>query len=91
MRNQPPSEIGSRVRTAKVLGPASDYTEEGRRKRRADAEGVVTDFSDSHGLCYEVKHPGGERAWYDPEELSYADPPHRNLATDSLAASIMRS
>jgi len=31
--------------------------------------GEVMDHHDSHGLCYEVKHPDGSIGVYDPTEI----------------------
>lgn len=31
--------------------------------------GSIVGHSDSHGLCYEVRHDDGTRAFYDPDEL----------------------
>jgi hypothetical protein len=31
--------------------------------------GTIVDYSDSHGLCYKVKHDNGTESWYNPEEL----------------------
>lgn len=49
---------------------ARNYTDEGREKRRPGAKGKATGkFSDSHGLCFEIEHEDGTKAWYDLDEL----------------------
>lgn len=62
------SHVGKKVVTAKVL-TASDYTKEGEALRRTEATGVIVGYSNSHGLCYGVRHKDGVVAWYDPDEL----------------------
>jgi hypothetical protein len=60
------------VRTSKVLAGPDDFTPSGKalRSRHRGMCGVITDFSDSHGLCYKVVFDGlGEFAWFSPEEL----------------------
>jgi len=31
--------------------------------------GQIIHYSNSHGLCFKVRHNDGSIAWYDPEEL----------------------
>lgn len=38
-------------------------------ERQWGVEGVVIDHHDSHGLCYEVRHPDGSIGAYDPSEI----------------------
>lgn len=66
-------ELGQPVVTWKDYG-ASDWGPEARRYRRWGVSGIVTDISDSHGLCYEVKHrDDGTVGWYEPRELKFPD------------------
>ncbi len=64
----PPDSVGTRVRTAKALG-VRDFNTDILLRRRPDAPGSIVGHSDSHGLCYEVRHDDGTRAYYDPDEL----------------------
>lgn len=48
-----------------------DYTESAHARRRAGAIGKVQGHSDSHGLCYEIKHEDGTVGFYDPDELMH--------------------
>lgn len=57
-----------------ILGPGTDFVYEVRHSRREDAVGVVLGFSDSHGLCYEVRHLDGTQSWYNHEELTPLGP-----------------
>lgn len=66
------SHVGKKVVTVGKL-TATDYTEEGQALRRTEAAGVIIDYSNSHGLCYGVRHKDGVVAWYDPDELHEAD------------------
>lgn len=64
---------GDRVRTAKTLG-ARGWTELGIKQRRPNVTGVITDLSNSHGLCFRVDidgNCGGGHAYYDPHELTH--------------------
>ncbi len=61
--------VGTRVRTAEKID-GRDYTEEGRAKRRPGLSGSIVSFSDSHGLCFCVRHDDdGSMAFYDPDEI----------------------
>ena len=64
-----PIKIGDKVQvTDKVLQPR-DFPPASRIHAKPSAIGVVTDSSDSHGLCFEVEHEDGTSAWYNPDEL----------------------
>lgn len=39
------------------------------KARKWAVTGVVTDFTDSHGLGFKVRHDDGSEAWYEPEHL----------------------
>ena len=69
MNSWPPDSVGTPVTTKSPLGRGADYTALARRDRRPGAAGVVVGQSDGHGLCYEVRHPDGVHAFYDPDEL----------------------
>jgi hypothetical protein len=43
------------------------------RQGREGQEGVVTDYSNSHGLCFEVRFEDGATAWFEPAELTRLD------------------
>ncbi len=61
-------QFGTRVRTTVDSG-LSDWTSEGKLARKWNVEGIVSDRSDSHGLCYMVKYMDGSCGWFDPSEL----------------------
>jgi len=61
-------QIGTQVLTTEDAG-ADDWAEEAKAKRKWGVTGTVVDRSDSHGLCYRVKHEDGSTAWYEPAEL----------------------
>jgi hypothetical protein len=43
------------------------------RQGREGQEGVVTDYSNSHGICFEVRFEDGATAWFEPAELTRLD------------------
>ena len=63
-----PLQFGTKVRTTEDAG-SNDWTAAGRAQRRWGEKGVVMDRSDSHGLCFCVRHQDGTKAWYEPDEL----------------------
>lgn len=70
---QPGRAVGLRVHTPSVIDPkVGDYMQP--RAARPNATGVIENYSDSHGLCFNVKHDDpenyGTRAGYDPDELT---------------------
>ncbi len=66
----PPIANGTRVRAIPKYEHDRTYNAEAIRKRdtHAGEVGVVCDYHDSYGLCYEVQFAGG-RATFDPDEL----------------------
>lgn len=66
----PPIARGTIVKTT---GPnwskRSEWTDEGWNQRQWQVIGEVVVHHDSHGLCYEVRHPDGTAACYDPTEI----------------------
>lgn len=64
----PPDSVGTRVKTAPALG-VRDFNTDVVLCRRPNAWGNIVGHSDGHGLCYEVRHDDGVRAYYDPDEL----------------------
>lgn len=62
------SHLGKWVITADKL-TGKNYTEESKKLRRTNAIGVIVDYSNSHDLCYGVRHVDRVVAWYDPDEL----------------------
>jgi hypothetical protein len=54
------------------LESARGYTAEGKaeRAKHSGKQGKVIGFSNSHGLCYEVRFSWGQTAWFEPEEIS---------------------
>lgn len=61
-------QYGTRVQTT-VDACGHDWTHEAQLERKWGVEGTVIDRSDSHGLCYHVRHADGSDGWYDPAEL----------------------
>lgn len=59
--------FGIRVRTASVL-ERRDFG--AAVIRRPSVSGVIVAKSDSHGLCFQVRHEDGAAGWYDPDELT---------------------
>lgn len=61
---------GTPVRTTKADASSSGgWSDAALADRKWDMQGVVTDHSDSHGLCYEIMHEDGTVGWYDPSEF----------------------
>ena len=48
---------------------SDDWQDNNRPDCRWRTRGRIIKHSDSHGLCYEVKHADGSSAWYNPGEL----------------------
>ena len=46
-----------------------EWTDKGWAERKWNVEGKVITHHDSHGLCYDVRHPDGTVGCYDPSEL----------------------
>ncbi len=66
-------DIGTPVRTKKPAKEPTDFTAEALAERKWETEGKVVERSDSHGVCYKVKHKGGTSAWYCRRELQRTD------------------
>jgi len=66
----PGSDNIRRYVTVGELTTATDFSPDARRYARLGQRGVITNYSNSHGLCYQVRHDDGTAAWYEPEELS---------------------
>ena len=60
--------VGTRVKTLES-SRANDWAETLSQARQWDVTGTIEDYSDSHGLCYKVRHDDGTESWYNPEEL----------------------
>lgn len=60
--------VGTRVKTLTPAG-SNDWVETLKQSRKWGVVGTIVDYSDSHGLCYKVKHDNGTESWYNPEEL----------------------
>ena len=56
------------VRTLTDAG-RDDWLDIAREARRWGIAGTVVRASDSHGLCYLVRHADGTEAWYDHDEV----------------------
>jgi hypothetical protein len=66
----PPISPGTTVMTTKPnLQKRNQWTDEGWAGRQWGVQGSVITHHDSHGLCYEVRHPDGTVGCYDPSEL----------------------
>jgi len=42
--------------------------------RRWGAKGTIKQYSNSHGLCFDVEHDDGVLGYYEPDELKLIDP-----------------
>lgn len=51
-----------------------EWTDAAWKKRKWNTTGTIASYSDSHGLCYKVKHEDGQEAWYDPSEFVVVSP-----------------
>jgi len=47
-----------------------EWTTAGWLRKKSNVIGEILRHSDSHGLCYEVRHEDGTTGWYDPSELT---------------------
>jgi hypothetical protein len=70
-QESPNLDRGTKVRTVCRRTGKGDYTDLAIQERaQHDGDvGTVVDYSNSHGLCYEVRFESGT-AWFDPEELT---------------------
>ena len=69
----PPISAGTLVKTTSPTTPNSEWTFEARANRKWGVQGRILTHHDSHGLCYEVKHPDGTVGAYDPSELEVVE------------------
>lgn len=60
--------LGARVRTTTDAG-SDDWSDLTRSTCKWGVSGKIIDYSNSHGLCYKVRHQDGSVAWYEPGEL----------------------
>lgn len=60
---------GTKVKTLYAVTRDEDWSSEALKNRKWGVEGEVVSHHDSHGLCYEVRHPDGTIGCYDPTEL----------------------
>ena len=65
----PPLMVATKVKTVRPEKESNDWDPEALKQRRWDIHGEVVRHSDSHGLCYLVRHVDGTKAWYEPREL----------------------
>lgn len=66
----PPLDPGTKVKTSQPnYSLRGKWTNEAWDQRRWGMLGVIMTHSDSHGLCYEIRHEDGSVAWYDPSEM----------------------
>lgn len=65
----PPIKPGTAVKTTSANPNVTGWTAEAATSRIWGVEGNVIAHHDSHGLCYDVKHPNGSVGTYDPTEL----------------------
>lgn len=82
----PPIKVGTQVRTTKENASLrGEWAAEAHANRKWGMTGVVSDYSDAHGLCYEVYHKDQTHGWYDPSEFeittTYVTQYVKNLAT----------
>jgi hypothetical protein len=55
------------------------WTEDNILKQKPGATGYIIGYSDSHGLCYKVRHRvDGSTAYYNPEDLTIIKSPRTN-------------
>ncbi len=74
----PPIARGTSVKTTEAnLSKRAEWTNEGWNKRQWQVIGTVGVHHDSHGLCYEVMHPDGTVACYNPTEIEVLDTSHK--------------
>lgn len=67
-------ENGTKVKTVlQKENVSKNWVPEILASRKWDTLGVVVKHSDSHGLCYGVRHDDGSASWYDPHELEVQD------------------
>lgn len=73
-KKYPPISRGTKVRTTQAnMSLRREWTDEAWEKRQWGVQGTVVSHSDSHGLCYEVRHPDNSTGYYDPSELKVVE------------------
>lgn len=60
--------VGTRVHVVQVRD-VRDYEPVARANCGVGKVGRVFTHSNSHGVCYGVRHEDGTTAWYEPDEL----------------------
>ena len=65
----PPIPVGTYVATLTKNRDEDEWNEDATAECRWEARGFVVAYSDSHGLCYKVRHWDSATAWYTPAEL----------------------
>lgn len=63
-----PIKTGTLVETT-YANVGIGWTPEALISRQWEVKGTVVKHHNSHGLCYEVKHPDGSIGYYDPSEI----------------------
>jgi hypothetical protein len=65
-----PISPGTMVRTTRPnMDKRNEWTDESWWSRLWGVEGSVITHHDSHGFCYDVRHPDGSQGCYDPTEI----------------------
>jgi len=62
-------ENGTRVKTVKPEVESKDWVPEALASRKWGITGMVVKCSDSHAVCYGVRHDDGSAGWYEAREL----------------------
>jgi hypothetical protein len=59
--------------------PSNDeeYVQAARAARRWGVKGTLKQYSNSHGLCFQVEHDDGTTGCYEADELKLIDPESR--------------
>jgi hypothetical protein len=71
----PPISPGTIVRTTRPnWDKRREWTDAGWERRVWGIEGPIIMHHDSHGLCYDVRHPDGTQGCYDPSEIEIVVP-----------------
>lgn len=65
-----------RVKTVRS-NPANDREYTAEANRRWGVKGTLVQYSNSHGLCFQVRHDDGSLGAYEPDELRLIDPESR--------------
>lgn len=66
----PPIAPNTRVKTTQSdTARIGDWQPASLAEQKWGVGGKIISHSDSHGLCYQVEHDDGSKAWYNPSEL----------------------